>query len=91
MSATLPAPASASIGTLVDASRCTQKLQTERDALAARFEDVSRKWMTAPAEDAETDAQRDLLAKELRSQYLALDPYVRGRGAYHRIGNIVGK
>lgn len=66
------------------------KLQGERDALAARFEDVSRRWMVASADDAETAGQRDLLAKELRAQYLALDPYVRGRGAYHRIGNIVG-
>ena len=47
--------------------------------------------MVAPADDVETAGQRDLLAKELRAQYLALDPYVRGRGAYHRIGNIVGK
>lgn len=27
----------------------------------------------------------------MRAQYFRLDPFIRGRCAYHRLGNIVGK
>jgi len=62
--------------------------QCARDELCGDFEQTTRSW--AATNGSGPDTSRELLAKRLRAQYFQLDPYIRGRGAYHRTGNIVG-
>lgn len=69
------------------------RLQSERDDLIARYTTATKEW-AAGAQPIDphsvTDLKRDYLAAKMRSQYFELDPYIRGRGAYHRNGNIIG-
>lgn len=67
-----------------------QQLQTERAAVVREFEDVTCEWIRggggAGAEEGKN--RRDELAKKLREGYWKLDPYVRARSVYDRIGLI---
>jgi len=71
---------------LMNDSSARKTLQDERDDLCKQFEEATRKWTSGGSEGQD----REMLAKRLRVQYFKLDPYIRGRGAYHRTGNIVG-
>jgi len=73
---------------LLHDSATREKLQKERDLLCAEFEQVTRQWLQS--QDTTLAYRRETLAKKLRAQYFRLDPYIRGKGAYHRLGNIVG-
>ncbi|KAM0750381.1 CRAL/TRIO domain-containing protein [Meredithblackwellia eburnea MCA 4105] len=64
--------------------------QKDRDALLAAYEKATRDWIKAAPGDAKADKKRKLAVLEMRAQYFVLDPFIRGRGAYHRNGNIVG-
>ena len=64
--------------------------QRDRDQLIAKYEEATRNWIKASAGDVTAEKKRRLAMLELRSQYHVLDPYIRGRGAYHRHGNILG-
>lgn len=59
--------------------------------MARQFEEFTRSWSSTSSGDGKQRAQREEVAKRMRAQYFDLDPYIRGRGAYHRLGNIVGK
>lgn len=61
-----------------------QRLQTDRAATVREFEDVTRAWIR----DGEGQNRREELAKSLREGYWELDPYVRARSVYDRIGLI---
>ncbi|TDL16873.1 CRAL/TRIO domain-containing protein [Rickenella mellea] len=65
-----------------------KELAAERNTLLAEFERVTRLWIASP--DPNISKARRVLDNLLRIQSFALDPYVRGRGIYHRKGNIVG-
>lgn len=67
-----------------------QRLQAERDWMAQEFQEVTRMWVEESTGSSHA-TRRVQLAKRMRAQYFDLDPYIRGRGAYHRLGNIVGK
>lgn len=41
-------------------------------------------------QELKIEKERELIMTKMRAQYLILDPFIRGRGAYHRHGNIVG-
>ncbi|KAI5480798.1 CRAL/TRIO domain protein [Pseudohyphozyma bogoriensis] len=62
--------------------------EAERDKRIAAYEAATRKWMVS--KDASTEIPRKLATLEMRAQYYKLDPFIRGRGAYHRNGNILG-
>jgi hypothetical protein len=61
------------------------RIQEEREGMVQRFEESPKKWIAG--EDAE-DAERDSIAKELNENYWRLDPYVRARTVYDRVGAI---
>lgn len=67
-----------------------QQLQTKRAAVIREFEDVTCEWIRggggAGAEEGKN--RRDELAKKLHEAYWELDPYVRARSVYDRIGLI---
>ncbi|SCV72275.1 BQ2448_4969 [Microbotryum intermedium] len=65
-----------------------KKLQAERDDLIAQYTELTRQWIKS--DDPNIAKQRRIIMLKMRAQYFVLDPYIRGRGAYHRHGNIVG-
>ncbi len=68
-------------------------LLAERDALVARYEDAVREWIADRAESKgleERRRQRDEAAEALRAHYWRLDPFVRARTLYDRMG-IIGE
>lgn len=72
-----------------DATRNT--IEGERKLIVDRYEEAVLEWITAgPQPDSiETRRkQRDQVAEELRQNYWKLDPYVRARTLYDRMGII---
>lgn len=67
-----------------------KRLEAERAAMAEEFQQVTRDWLDAQDSDLLSE-QRIRISKRMRAHYFGLDPFIRGRGAYHRLGNIVGK
>lgn len=68
-----------------------ERIQAERKLVVARYEDAVKDWVRAgTTEDTipQRRAQRDALAEELRDNYWRLDPYVRARTLYDRMGVI---
>ncbi|GAA6054266.1 hypothetical protein JCM3770_005151 [Rhodotorula araucariae] len=65
-----------------------KKHQAARDALIAEYVAITREWCASS--DPVLAKRRELCVSKMRAQYHELDPYIRGRGAYHRNGNIVG-
>lgn len=57
-------------------------MQGERDALIEEYQMATRAW--AASDSLKATKQRELVVLKLRAQYFELDPYIRGRGAYHR-------
>ncbi|CAH0017827.1 unnamed protein product [Clonostachys rhizophaga] len=65
------------------------RIQGERDRLASDFERLTFEWITCdPLSDSakEKEALRDRVAGKLRENYWRLDPYLRARNYYHRVG-----
>ncbi|KDE02582.1 hypothetical protein MVLG_06865 [Microbotryum lychnidis-dioicae p1A1 Lamole] len=65
-----------------------KRLQAERDDLIEQYTQLTRQWIKS--DDPNIAKQRRILMFKMRAQYFVLDPYIRGRGAYHRHGNIIG-
>ena len=64
-------------------------IQEERDVLASNFDRVTSHWIgTSPdSEEAkETNSTRHDLANQLYENYWKMDPYIRTRNYYDRIG-----
>jgi hypothetical protein len=67
------------------------KLQAERNAIVARYETAVQEWVREgpkPESLADRRRARDEVAEELRANYWVLDPYVRARTLYDRMGMI---
>lgn len=65
------------------------KIQEERSELLRRFEQGTVEWaMQEPGSSTarETNSRRSELAGELGLNYWKLDPYIRSRTYYHRVG-----
>ncbi|KAF9584101.1 hypothetical protein BGW38_007579 [Lunasporangiospora selenospora] len=62
------------------------KLEGERLELTNKFESTTKQWSQDQNEktSASLGQQRDEIAKQLRSQYIQLEPYVRARSQFHR-------
>ncbi|KAI0002375.1 CRAL/TRIO domain-containing protein [Xylariaceae sp. FL0662B] len=66
------------------------KLLKEREILYEEYEAKTLEWIseTDPLKRADIRAQRDAIASNMRAQYWRLDPYIRSRTLYDRIGVI---
>ncbi|KAK4054516.1 hypothetical protein OIV83_001010 [Microbotryomycetes sp. JL201] len=67
-----------------------KRLQQERNDLIADYIEVTREWMKSDEAAPEIVKKRKMIVHKMQAQYWELDPYIRGRGCYHRLGNIVG-
>ncbi|KAK4054517.1 hypothetical protein OIV83_001011 [Microbotryomycetes sp. JL201] len=67
-----------------------KRLEKERADLISQYEEVTREWMKEDKPSEKLVKKRKMLMHRMRAQYWELDPYIRGRGCYHRHGNIVG-
>ncbi|GAA5893636.1 Csr1p [Sporobolomyces salmoneus] len=65
-----------------------KKAIAERNKLIDEYVAVTREW--SKSDDPKIAKKREIVVDRMRAQYHELDPFVRGRGAYHRNGNIVG-
>ena len=63
------------------------RIQEEREGMFRRFEESTKKWI---AGDDSAVAERDAIAKEMNENYWRLDPYVRARTVYDRVG-VIGR
>ena len=59
-----------------------RKLEVERAVLGAEFERLTVQWIKGD----NVNAQRQQLAAKLKEQYWKLDPYIRARTLYDRLG-----
>ncbi len=66
------------------------KLIQEREALYEEFENKTVEWIHEDdaAKRTAIKSQRNVIAQKLREQYWRLDPYIRSRTLYDRIGVI---
>lgn len=71
------------------------KLLARRRELAVQFEDKTREWTQVAGKDkdaeAKATAERDAIAKELAENFWDLDPYLRARSLYDRLGVFQGR
>jgi hypothetical protein len=67
-----------------------QSLLEAREALVKEFESATLQWLRQPGgtEGSAIQANRNDLAKQLKENYWTLDPYIRARSLYDRLGNI---
>ncbi|MCJ1356380.1 MAG: hypothetical protein MMC33_006375 [Icmadophila ericetorum] len=72
---------------LQDTATRDKKLE-ERAATVKEYEITTCQWMHAPIGDKEYSTKRSSLAESLRRGYWQLDPYLRARTIYDRIGLI---
>lgn len=76
---------------LMEDTKRRQELETERKGLIDQFEAATFDWVLANGiNDAEPAARRAKVAAELSRNYWQLDPYVRSRTLYDRMG-IIGE
>jgi hypothetical protein len=65
------------------------KLKAERQSIIEEYEKLTAHWLQSTGEEAEAaKAKRTKLAGDLKESYWRLDPYVRARSLYDRIGVI---
>jgi hypothetical protein len=65
------------------------KIQAERKTIVDDYEKTTIHWLQSTGEEAEAaKAKRTKLAEDLRTSYWQLDPYIRARSLYDRLGNI---
>jgi len=70
------------------------KLQATRDALIEEYTRNTLEWIKTGSDQATVPAlkkQREELAAKLTSSYWDLDPYIRARSLFDRIGVIQGE
>jgi hypothetical protein len=67
------------------------KIQNERNELVQQFEQMTIDWTCADEESAEgkeKNEERHKLVNGLRDNYWKLDPFIRAKTYYHRVGVI---
>jgi len=70
---------------MADTKTKEDKLRIRRE-LENKFEEITRKWLADPS--PANVKEREELKKRLREAQIQLDPYIRARTLYHRIGVI---
>jgi len=61
------------------------EIEEDRNSMVERFEEATKQWI-AGEDGAATE--RDAVANELNENYWKLDPYIRAKTLYDRIGAI---
>jgi hypothetical protein len=65
------------------------KIQAERNQIVEAYEKATIEWLKSTGEEAEAaKVKRAKLAADLKTNYWKLDPYIRARSLYDRIGVI---
>jgi len=64
------------------------KLLAERKIIVKEYEDATLEWIHDNGKDEATKKKKDELANRLRDNYWKLDPYIRARSYYDRVGLI---
>lgn len=65
------------------------KIQAERNQIVDDYEKATIEWLKSTGEEAAAaNAKRTKLAADLKTSYWKLDPYIRARSFYDRIGVI---
>jgi hypothetical protein len=64
------------------------ELLEQRKGLVEEYQSRTFEWIHEPKESSETTSQRDQLAGKLNENYWKLDPYLRTRSLYDRVGMI---
>ncbi|KAI4119966.1 MAG: hypothetical protein LQ345_000225 [Seirophora villosa] len=67
-----------------------QQLVEERARTVKEYEKITQEWIADSQNRATLQQRRNDLAERLRSGYWQLDPYVRARSLYDRVGLIQG-
>lgn len=62
------------------------KLLEQRKSLVKEYEDATLEWIHDNGKDEAIKTKRDVLANKLREDYWKLDPYIRARSYYDRVG-----
>ena len=72
----------------LDDTDTRKRLEAERADLVKEFEELTADWVAegSSEEVAESQSKRTLLADRLKKGYWELDPYIRARSLYDRIG-----
>jgi hypothetical protein len=67
-----------------------EKIQAERDEIVKKYESTILSWIHSPEAESIEDRrkERNTVAEDLKTNYWKLDPYVRARTLYDRIGII---
>ena len=65
-----------------------QRLLEERAIVVKEYEAMTHEWIANPQDRTSLQQKRNDLAERLRSGYWQLDPYVRARSIYDRLGLI---
>lgn len=68
-----------------------QKIEADRTQIVSRYESAILEWIKAGTQSENIErrrTERDTIAEDLRKNYWVLDPYVRARTLYDRMGVI---
>lgn len=67
------------------------RMLAAREELVKQYEEATRQWIKEPHSEkgAKAKAERNSIAAKLKADYWALDPYIRARSLYDRIGMIL--
>ena len=66
-------------------------VRAERDVLVGQFENLTLEWAgmdPVSEEGRKKAAERTALVEKLAASYWKLDPYIRARTYYHRVGTL---
>jgi hypothetical protein len=73
----------------MEATEKKAKIQDERSELEREFDSETIEWLKFDPETLEAKEKtekREQLAKQLNANYWQLDPYIRAKTYYHRVG-----
>ncbi|KAK7943069.1 uncharacterized protein PG986_012182 [Apiospora aurea] len=62
------------------------QLLVAREALAKEFEEATRQWLKSPKDEAIKSRRKELAVKINKENYWLLDPYIRARTLWDRLG-----
>ncbi|MCJ1308619.1 hypothetical protein MMC25_002272 [Agyrium rufum] len=65
-----------------------KELEDSRAAMVEEWEELTRKWIAGEIESPQAIESRNQVAVKLKSNYWILDPYIRAKTVYDRIGII---
>ena len=64
------------------------RILEERSKLVSQFEELTAQWIKSAQFDKEKNEERKKVVADLKQNYWKLDPYIRARSVYDRLGHI---